>query len=338
MPDDITLITQLPSNGWYESFVPRPNGHFLVARVDKGELYDVDHQNPDSPPELLYKFDESITNGIIDLCAVPGHDDEYILLTGIVDLAAAKAGDFITWRIRLSKNGKQAPVVTELAHLPEAALVIGVAAFSPRYLLVCDSARGCLWQVDVQTGKASILISDEDFTTISEEHYFGICAIHIVDNYVWFTNSSRASLGRVPLRLEKAQSQLAVDGEIEILSTEIEACDGLTVSPDSSVAYTGCLPSGCVWKVEIFPDGSTKTSKAVENLVYPTDTHVVKENGKHKLYVLCVGETELPWSDGDEWKDLAGINESVTIEVTTEVIGEGAESHETIGYSGRAYS
>ncbi|KAI0126779.1 hypothetical protein BJ170DRAFT_418561 [Xylariales sp. AK1849] len=323
MIEDTHLVTQLPSNSWFEGFAGRPNGHILVARVDQPELYTLDAADPDAEPELLHTFPESVATGIIDICPLAGCENEYILLTGIVNLAAVKAKNFIIWRVILSRDDEDPPRVTKIAHLPDAALALGIATASERTLLVCDSGKNCIYRVDMRTGKSSMLVSDDSFRAASMEDFFGINALCIIAGYVWFTNSSCGILGRVPIRLDDGvEAGVALGGAVEVVTRDIPHCDGLAIAPDGSTAYTACYTDGRVWKADIAEDGTASTSVVVENLVNPTALELVATQGKLKLYVVCCGEIDVGWisSDRDSWKALAGINGSVTVRVTTEVV------------------
>ncbi|KAH8666739.1 hypothetical protein BX600DRAFT_462426 [Xylariales sp. PMI_506] len=323
MVEDISLVTQLPSNGWFEGFAGRPTGHILVARVDHPELYTLNAADPDAEPELLYAFPSSVATGIINICPLIGSENEYVLITGIVDLAAVKASNFIIWRVTLSAGDKTPPKITEVTRLPDAALALAVATASDRTLLVCDSAKSCIYRVDMQTGHSSVLVSDDSFQAASQEDFFGINALCVVQGYVWFTNSSRGLLGRIPIELDgAAEAGIALTGEVEILTGDIPHCDGLAVLPDASAAYTACYLDGRVWKVGIAKDGTTSTEIVLENLVNPTAVELVKTRDTSTLYVVCCGEIEVGWTntDRDPWKNFADINASVSIEVTTEVV------------------
>ncbi|ORY71415.1 uncharacterized protein BCR38DRAFT_416735 [Pseudomassariella vexata] len=320
---ETSLVTQLPSDGWFEGFAGLTDGHILVTRIDQPELYKLDAEDPDAEPQLLYTFSSTDASGLVHLCPIPGHDNDFLVLSGNVDLISVKAENYIVWRVTLGTNSDP-PTVTQVAHLPDAGLALGLVAVSQHMLLVCDSAKHCIYRVHLQTGKCSVLVTDQSFQAASAEDFFGINRVCVVGSYLWFTNSSRGILGRVPVELDEAvEDCIQTTGAVEILTDDLPHCDGLAVTPDEKTAYTACMTDGRLWRVDIGSDRQASTSVVMENLVNPTAVEFVHTHGISKLYVVCSGEIQLGWRNSDNssasWSEFADINNSVTVTVTTVV-------------------
>ncbi|ORY58819.1 uncharacterized protein BCR38DRAFT_446704 [Pseudomassariella vexata] len=326
MIEDPILVTQLPSDAWFEGFALRPNGHILVSRLDQPELYTLDAENPDAQPELLHTFPDA--NGLINLCPLLGCEDEYAVLSGIVDLGNVKFENFIIWRVKL--HGSDPPELTQLAKLESSGFCIGIMAATERTLLIADSQKHCIWRFDMPTGKTSVLVADETMKIASTDDFFGLNRLRMVGNYVWFTNTSAGILCRVPIELDKDDPVTGVrtTGPVETITDDLPHCDGLAVTKDQEVVYSASYMNGWLWKVNIDPEtGEAKTDVVMENLVSPTAVELVYVDGKPKLFIVCCGEIDLGWINADDrtsWSDLAQINASVTVTVTTEEVVEAA--------------
>lgn len=296
-----------------------------MARVDQPELYTLDGEDKDAEPKLIYAFAKSDANGIVNICGIPGRPDEFMLLTGIVDLLAVEAHNFIVWRLVLSPDDSSPPQINEIAQLPEAGLALDLTVASDHVLLITDSDKHCIYRLDTTTGQISVLLESHLFKAASAEDFFGLNRLCVVKNYIWFTNSSCGIMGRIPIEVDE-DGEVRTAGDVEVLTTGLPHCDGLAVSPDARCAYTACMTNGKLWMVDFNEDGTASTRVAMENLVCPTAVELVLHQGKPKLYVVCSGEIQVGWKNksNSAWTDIKAINSAVTVtEVTvTEVVTE----------------
>ncbi len=194
------LVQHLPSNSWFEGFAPRPNGGGLAARLDGPELYLYHASDPGAELERIHTFPYEEATGVVNLTPLLGRPDEFAVITGFVNMAEVKFENFILWRVKLHADDAEPPIVTRLATIPEAGFCIGLVAATERTILVADSAKHCIWRLDIETGESALLMEDPLMEAASEEDFFGLNRIRVGGGYVWFTNSSAGILGRFPWR------------------------------------------------------------------------------------------------------------------------------------------
>ncbi|XXG95586.1 hypothetical protein Hte_001853 [Hypoxylon texense] len=321
---DVVLVTQLPSDSWFEGFALRPNGKILASRLDEPELYTFNAEDPESTPELLHNFEEE-ANGLINLCPIPGTNDEYLILSGVVDLVNIEFEEFIVWRVALSPDDSSPPKVTKVTKIENTGFCIGIIPVSERVVVIPDSFKNCIWCLDIHTGNTSLLIADDTMKVAGGEgDFFGLNRIRITDEFLWFTNTSAGTLCRFPI--ERVQDDPSVGirttGPVQILTDDIPHCDGLALSRDQTAVYTCSYTDGHIWKVSIDPTtGKAKTDVVLKNLSAPTAVELVYVNDKPKLFVVCCGEIEMNWfvqDDQNPWSEVANINSAVTVTVVTQ--------------------
>lgn len=328
MAVETCLLTQLPSDAWFEGMVARPSGDLLLARVDQPQLYSLSTADPEAEPEVLYTFPEDVCTGVINLCELAGCPDEYILLTGRVDLAQVQADSFVLWRVRLGAAGTP-PAVTKVAELPQAGLALDVAAASPRTVLVCDAPTRSIYAVDVATGASAVFLTDDVFAPAGPDDFFGINTLRVVGAHLWFTNSSRGVLGRLPVRRDPATGELAAAGPVEVLARDVPDCDGFSVAADGRAAYTASPSEGKLWEVAVGAGAcapAATTTVLADQLVNPTAVQLVPAaaaGAPPRLYAVCCGKIDVGWLDADRdpWKDIAvGLKGLTTTVEVTEVV------------------
>ncbi|KAI8963258.1 hypothetical protein F5Y11DRAFT_165040 [Daldinia sp. FL1419] len=323
---DVVLVTQLPSDSWFEAFALRPNGKILACRLDEPELYTFNPEDSNSTPQLLHTFD-SHANGLIDADPIPGTTDEYFILSTVSNLVNVEFNDFVIWRAVLSPDDNTPPKVTKIGEIPDGGLCAAAVAISDRVVILPDSTKNCIWHLDTQTGKSTILISDDSMKIANGEgNFFGLNRICVSDDFIWFTNTSAGTLCRIPIeRVNDPAVGIRVTGPVQILTDEITDCDGLVLTRDVTAAYTCSYKDGFIWKVNIDPKtGKATTGVVVRNLASPTAVELRYVNDRPKLFIVCCGEIQMAWIQDKEnpWKDIADINSAVTVQVETQEVVE----------------
>lgn len=326
---EVVLLTQLPTDSWFQGTALRPDGRVLATRLDLPELYLFDPEDPESEPVLLHTFPDA--SGLVDVCSLKGCDDEFAVISGVFDIPNATFEKPIVWRVKFSSKDDVTPTVTCIREVAEAGFVAALIAATEKTLLVADSSNYCIWRVDIATGKASVLCKEEPMVALSEEEPYGINAVCINDRFVYFGNESTGCLGRVPVKFGPDGSgdewDIHATGPAQVVTDEIPHSDGLTLTKDGNVAYSANYVNGQLRRIDIDDaTGKGTTTLLMENLVTPASLQLVysdDDNGKAKMLCLCLGEIDLSWvrDAGDSsWSDIANINESVTVTVTTEVV------------------
>jgi sugar lactone lactonase YvrE len=324
--DDIVLVDQLPSNSWIRGMAIRPNGKGLMFRLDKPELWTADIDTPESEPELIHTFPD--IGGIINFCPLLGAEEDYLVISGGVDMENVVFNDFAIQRVSLSPDDSRPPIVTKIAAFPDAGLLIAATALTERLILLADSGKHSIRWFNLETGKSGLLIEDDSMKVETEKDFFGLNQLRISGGYLWFTNNSAGLLCKIPMEVNENDSEVPVrlTGPIECIVDDIVNCDGLILSDNREHAYMINYVNGSLWRVDIdSKTGEGTTQIIMEDLVSSTTLQLHIADGKKKLYIVCCGEIQSGWygSEGRPWGDIAAIS-SVTVSVTVVTTEEDA--------------
>ncbi|KAI9158145.1 hypothetical protein HJFPF1_06135 [Paramyrothecium foliicola] len=316
--DEVVLVDQLPSNSWVEGLVIRPNGQGILSRLDQQELWTVDLSDPAAEPQLVHEFEEA--SGVINICPIPGADDEYAVISAAVDMQKVVFLDFILWRVKFHPDNS-APTVTKVTALPDVGMVIGVTPVTERIFLLADTGKHCVWWIDLKTCRTGILIEDDSMKAETDDDFFGLNRIRMCNGFMWYTNSSAGLLCRIPVEIDEnnLDAPIRTSGEIGCVVDDISSCDGLVVSDKGEFCYAANYVNGTLWRIDVDSEtGEGTTHPIMEHLVSPTSLELRVIDGKKKLYVVCCGELETGWVNDESrsWGDIAEINASVSISVT----------------------
>ncbi|KAI1366847.1 hypothetical protein F5Y08DRAFT_113301 [Xylaria arbuscula] len=328
MPEeDVVLLTQAPSESWFEGFVVRPNGKVLATRLDGPELYTFAADDPDAIPQLLCSLPDC--NSLVNLCAIPGREDEYFVLASTADLEVVSHTNVWLWRVVVGSDDSVPPQTIQVTSVPDEGYCLGVKAVSDRVLLLPDGKTGCIWHLDTQTGNKTIFADDESMKRGTGEGFFGVNRLQIVGNFVYFTNSGAGTLCRIPVEFDPSHADVAIRtaGPVQIVSDDLPShLDGMAVAPDQSHAYVASHIDGHLHKVQIDPETGKGTSHVImSSLDSPTGINIVShptDPSKSKLYIVCCGEIEVAWMPREDnpWEAIRDINSAVKVTVTQEVV------------------
>ncbi|KAK8138545.1 hypothetical protein PG984_001925 [Apiospora sp. TS-2023a] len=315
----VVLVTQMPSDAWIEGLAVRPNGHVLTARLDQPEVYSFRAEDSNAAPELLCTFPGS--NGVMNICPMKGRHDEYAVLTASINLAKSQFSNFIVWRMALKAGSNAAPEPVKIATIPDAGSILSLTAATERIVLLADSGKHCIWQLDIETGVSSVLISDNSMKVKSAGDFFGLNRMRVADGYIVFTNTSAGTICKVPFGLEA--DRLRTTGPVETAADNVVDCDGWAMANGKGTYYLANYMEGFLWKLDVDPVSSKATTTIVmTDLVSPTAVEVVDVNGQPKLFVVCCGQIDVGWvKERVSWSD---INAAVQVTVTTESMVEAA--------------
>ncbi|KAI2609943.1 uncharacterized protein GGS25DRAFT_240143 [Hypoxylon fragiforme] len=321
---DVILVTQFPSDSWFEGFAKRPNGTILAARLDEPDLYTFDAEDKDAIPQPIYNF-EDVANGLCNMCPIPDSPDEYLVLSSVIDLANVNFDDIKIWRVALSPDDSSPPQVKQIpVDLSDTGFAIGIIAVTSRIFVIPDSFKGCIWRLDIEKGELTLLIADDSMKSAGNEgDFFGLNRVRVTEDFMWFTNTSAGTLCRIPIDRvpDEPSVGLRVAGPVQVVADDVPHCDGLALTEDQTTAYTCNYNEGYVWKVTIDPPtGKSETSVCLKNLSAPTTVEMAYVDNQPRLYVACCGEIEIGWvrqDDPNYWKEIADINSAVTVTVVT---------------------
>ncbi|KAI1842434.1 hypothetical protein JX265_010408 [Neoarthrinium moseri] len=316
---DVVLVTQLPPDGWFEGFAIRPSNHILVPDLNSPVVYDLDPEDPDSEPQIVYTFPDVVAT--LNLCPVPGRADTYTVLTAdFCDLAASRWEGFAVWQLDLSAPAS--PKAAKTGDLKDIVLPLGLCPVAERFALVADSTKACISVLDVTKGTSTTLLTDKaSMEPQGENGIFGINRLSIAGGYIWYSNFSGGTIHRAPYKMEPADGQtpLRIVGPVELVTDNLIHCDGFHVSSDGKTAYTANCLDGCLVETDLTKvgGGGASSKQVLDRLISPTCLEIGTDaNGKRKVFVICCGEIEVGWmTGGPSWKDIANATVA-TVEVT----------------------
>ncbi|KAI1170333.1 hypothetical protein F4777DRAFT_123397 [Nemania sp. FL0916] len=326
--EEVVLVTQLPSDSWFEGFVLRPNGKVLATRLDLPELYTFRAEDPDAVPQLVCTLPDC--NSLINICSIPGYDDEYFVLASTADLETVTHKDVWLWRVVMSEDDNVPPKTTRVTPVPEEgqSTCLGVKAVSNRVVLLPDGRTSCIWHLDTATGTKTLFAKDETTMARSaDDGFFGVNRLQLVGGHVYFTNSGAGRVCRIPVELDPAREDVAirVAGPSQIIVDNLPTnLEGLAVSPDETHAYVASHIDGRLHRVQIDKATGTGTSHVImSSLDNPTGVNLLSspdDPGRTKLYIVCCGEIEVAWMPREDnpWEAIRDINDAVTVTVVTQ--------------------
>ena len=331
---EVILLSELPTDSSFQGTSVRPDGRVLASRLDLPELYEFDPENPHTPPRLIYTFPD--TGGLVKVCPLKGRHDEYAVVSGTLDVANFEFRRPLVWRMAFGANDEiKVTLVTELKGTGFPASCVSA---TEKTLLVPDAGLACIWCVDIEDGRCAKLIEDEEMgAAIADEDtgesaFYGINGIVLAGEWVYFANESRGTLGRFPVsygrRTEDDEEpddgwDIHATDEARVITDEIPHSDALVFSKDNpNVGYSANYVNGHLRRIDIDPvTGAGEVRDVMENLVTPVSVELVypEDGGKPKMIILCTGEIDISWVQDHQgsWSDIANINDSVTVTVTT---------------------
>ncbi|VUC20319.1 unnamed protein product [Clonostachys rosea] len=325
---EIILIDELPRDTWPMATAIRPNGDVLLPRLNGPELYSTQHprihsnRSPSSEPRLIHSFSDATS--VFNICRLKNaRREEYAVLTAIVDLETPEIYNTTVWRVVPSAEGAAEeikPEVTKIADIPEAQFCIGMTSASERILLVADSGAGCIYRIDVETGMLSICHEDASMRPATRRDALGIARIRILGDYLFYTNASRGTFCRLPIRWTGDGQDLWPAGACETVASGLANADGMVITRDGAAAYIDSYITGTLWKVEIDCEtGSGVVHVLRERIPDPTGMELVyaEQNEEPTLFVVCCGCLSQDWRDrvGAKWLNMLHVDRSIKVTV-----------------------
>lgn len=316
--EDIHLVTQLPQNAWFEGFALRPNGHILVSRLDEPILYTFDAEDREAEPQEVCTFADA--TGLLNLCPIPGRNDEYAVISGTPDIEELQfyKKNYVVWRVAFTSETEV--TVTKLADLGDYGLSVGIIPASEHTLLVADMYRNCIFSLDIATGTSTPLLEDSSMAPVNGAP-FGINRFRVAVGYLWFTNTSAGTLCRFPISIDGPK--VTATGPVQVICDGIEDCNGLAFDADASAVWIACITNDWLWRIDLDKDGDSVVatpSVVKENLYSPTAVESCYIGDKMRLYVVCNGDREedMAWikKDGNPWPDFNNIKITESVQVS----------------------
>ncbi|KAK4937025.1 hypothetical protein LTR66_015259, partial [Elasticomyces elasticus] len=166
----VETLFQFPNNGsWVDNLVVRSDGNLLLTRLDTPEVWHVNTTSGNAT--LAYSF-PNVTScfGISEIA-----DDVFAVVIGNF---SAK-----TYEPTSDERALQEPTASEIAAVPEADALNGMATFSrePGLVLVADSIKGVVWKVNTETGDYAVALNDTTMLPAKGPLPLGINSVTVLD-------------------------------------------------------------------------------------------------------------------------------------------------------------
>lgn len=200
------VIHEFPLGTWLENLAPRTSypGGVLVNMLSSPDMYLVPTDPPAPPIHIAHIPNHLGLMGIAEM----GHDVFYTIAGNFsVDTFHVELGSFSIWEVDLrglpGLPGNLSSKTRKIADVPTG-LLNGLTVLNPveGILLAADSEHGVVWSIDVHTGAATVTINDTSMAADqSSTTPLGINGLHVIDQYLYFTNTNKASLSRVLLNM-----------------------------------------------------------------------------------------------------------------------------------------
>ncbi|MCJ1316732.1 hypothetical protein MMC15_002053 [Xylographa vitiligo] len=226
------VIWTFENGTWIENLAVRQNGEVLCTSLSKAALYLV---NPfEHVASLVHQFEP--TEGLLGISEI--ENDVFVVASANVSLATSQAypASAKMWKVDMAAwTLGQPDVVTLIANLTDVILPDGIATLDNEIglVLLADAAQGIVWRVDATTGDYSIAIQDALFTTNNTLIPLGVDGIHILNDYLYFTNFGNNAFGRVAISANGSAT-----GPVEIIAT-MTIPDDFTITDDGTAYLAG---------------------------------------------------------------------------------------------------
>lgn len=205
------VIHEFPLGTWLENLALRtsyPSG-VLVNMLSSPDMYLIP-TDPPSPPIHIAHIPNHL--GLMGITEV-GHDVFYTIAGNFsVDTFHVQRGSFSIWEVDLrglpGLPGNLTAKTRKVANVPTGFLN-GLTALNAveGILLAADSELGVVWSINVRTGETGVAINDTSMSPVQSSTVpLGINGLHIVDQNLYFTNTNKASLSRVPLDMTNGEA------------------------------------------------------------------------------------------------------------------------------------
>ncbi|KAK1749930.1 hypothetical protein QBC47DRAFT_395238 [Echria macrotheca] len=295
------VVFQLPNIGtFFENIAVSADGSLLTTRVDAPEVWRIDPKTGEGSLLLTLPAPLRSATGIAELAP-----SVFALGAGIYDMTPEGGGpvpgsmEFWTFEFITPGDPVQAQsTLRRVCAVPEAVLLNGLCKWDDTTAIGVDSGRGTVYKVDIVSGTCETILQD-DLTAPSADFPvpIGINGIKRFRGHLYFTNSSRMSLYRVPVDQRTARPT----GPVELVASGF-ACDDFAVSEDGISAYVATHATHMVVRVALDPavamtEGAVTVAGSPDSLDLGGSTSCAfgrGETDRRTLYVTTSGALSFP--------------------------------------------
>jgi hypothetical protein len=269
------IIHEFPLGTWLENLAPRtsyPPG-VLVNMLSSPDIYLVPTHPPTTPIHIAHIPHHLGLMGITEM----GHDVFFVIAGNFsVDTFHVELGSFSIWEVDLrglpGLPGNLTAKTTKIADVPTG-LLNGLTVLNPveGTLLAADSENGVAWSISVRTGQIAVAVNDTSMAPLQSSTVpLGINGLHVVNQNLYYTNTNKASLSRIPLNMTTGEAiGLA---ETLVQSPQIYP-DDFTVDFDGNV----WLASDAYNQLVLLPNMTSNSVSESSNIQFISGSHQAKK-------------------------------------------------------------
>ena len=263
-----------------ENIAVRSNGQILASVLTAPELYQVDPSKKRAPV-LVHSFPSTGVTGNAELSP-----DVFYVATGNItsDVLSTVPGSFAIWEVDLRKfsiNPPKPARVSKIADFPDARLLNGVAVLDHRkgLLLVADSFRGLIWQLNVHTAEIKVFTDDILATPAPNAPLpIGVNGIKVRNGNVYFSNTSRGLIARLAISRDGVPKGPAV------VVVKVDSVDDFALGPNGAF-----FPAENLGNVLAYAPAVGGDARAIANITNPTAAAFGRRPDAKSLYVSSFG-------------------------------------------------
>ncbi|VUC29110.1 unnamed protein product [Clonostachys rosea] len=231
-----TVASFNQTGSWFENLAVRPNGDLLVTMMlPDPTLYHI--KSPGSKGAQLiplYKFPSA--TGLVGITEF-GNDKFAVNMHNFSAFVSPVADTGAVWEISFANTHKDDFTAREVTVIKGAGLLNGMTSFTGKNsksreckaetsLIVADSYAGVLRRVNLSTGADEILLDAPELKPTTESQ-FGVNGVHVLGNYVYWTNTALRALYRISINSDGYPSKNAAV-ELLLSMPEISIVDDFT--------------------------------------------------------------------------------------------------------------
>jgi hypothetical protein len=255
IPHDTAVqqIYHYPAQHKIENLAVRSNGQILVTIASPhAQLWQIDPSNA-TAPILVKQFEGvggclGISENSHDIFYVAtGNFTTYPTYTGVKGSFYLYEVDMNPFEIKSDGSIMRDAAVRQASHIEEATLLNGVASLNDPgcpakdYVLVADTGASAVWSINIRTGKVTLAAQDVDMQAPANSTPIGINGIKVRDDYLYWTNTAKFALYRIPI---DGNTGIAHTNSTAELLVENLWCDDFTFDSKGRV-YVACS-NNCV--------------------------------------------------------------------------------------------
>ncbi|KUL87556.1 hypothetical protein ZTR_04562 [Talaromyces verruculosus] len=196
------LVHQFPNHTWVENILTLNTGHVIVTVLNKAQVVVIDPNNSKAAPQVAAQLVSSTAVlGIAQLdpftIAVAGGNMTYPEMEVTPGSFGVQIFDIIA-----NDDNRISLTPRKWIPIPGASELDGMTSLpgNSENLLIADPTLGVIWNLNLRDGTAinafnnSLSLGHIPNTTTS-----AVNGVHAQNGFVYFTNSDRASFGRIPI-------------------------------------------------------------------------------------------------------------------------------------------